>query len=176
MDVCHLFQINNYIHTILGDKSLPQPVVVVPASPQTVGQRLVAVGRIVLPIRRVVSHLLAESQMFNRLLSLFPVTDFLAQVERMVAFLLQFLHNLQGTSVEIVPRAVVLGRPCHFGDGHHARINHVFHVFRSRNVFRPQVALYSRNELYLVGRQRVRHRVIAVYLLERKVTADGFGL
>ena len=114
--------------------------------------------------------------MFNACSRLRTFSYFFTQIERMISVSLQPANFFQGRLPEAFPIFLFRLCPCYFCQCQQAGINHVFHMFGSRYIFRPYVCLYP---LYISGLllcQYFRYRIVRVYLLQSQIASDSFGL
>ena len=175
---CGLLQIDDHIHTFGTHKSQPTTITVGPVATQTVGERLLAVGGVLLPVAGIELDGLVFGQMVDGLTRLGSAAYLLTQVEGVVASRQHTVgFSILHTAAEVTPRLVFRLCPSYFGQGDGAGVEHVFQVLFGGNVFRPYVGLHAQHQGAVMGRvEGVGQGVVAINLFGRKVSAHGFGL
>lgn len=66
MQSSRLTHIDSYIQTITGNKALPYPITVSPATPDSVSQGFIALRRIRRIVRSIIFNRFAQGKMLNR--------------------------------------------------------------------------------------------------------------
>ena len=149
-DVFRFLQVDDHVEAVSSDEALPAAVGVGPTATQTVGQRGCSGGRVVGVEGMVVSHFFAIGFVFQsplqRFFAVAPLFVNREGADRLRAQPLRLLQNA-GMEVGIVLRLV--SAPADFRERQHAWIEHIFRMFRCRNVFCPEVALYARHVFLL---------------------------
>ena len=160
---------------VLADESLPLLVAIGPSATYTVNKSLVAGSRILGRILLIEYHLTATCLMSCRLERLRTLSLLMLKVERIDASLAQHLNLLQRTLLKL--RIILLLRsvPSNLCNGKSARIKHILYVFRSRDIFSPQISLHTCYHVSLCLRQ-VLTRHIAIHFLKRQIASDGLRL
>ena len=81
------------------------------------------------------------------------------------------------TRFEVIPFTLFLRRPGNLGKRQSTRVHHIFQMFFIRDIFCPGIGLNSHDMFTFLSSKRIyRNRVIAIYFLDRSISANGIRL